>query len=259
VQSLCQGLSEAETRKIWQPFFDFMAQSPNAFKLKAQPAVISVPAQHWWDAEFMNARYPGVFLRDARPGTTDAANVWWANDGAQVGQFMYGYDSLWMPQSLLADAAQQRLADALFAASRQRGVALHFNKGLAGAPSEAIAAAKTIATNPSVQTAFALAICGGAQSPAYPGIAGHEPDQDRGREVAANIKAAMDELRKLAPDGGSYVSESNFSEPDWQRAHWGANYRRLAAVKRKYDPDGFFTVHHGVGSEDWSADGFTRR
>jgi hypothetical protein len=29
-------------------------------------------------------------------------------------------------------------------------------------------------------------------------------------------------------------------------------------VKKKYDPDGLFFVHHGVGSEDWSADGFVR-
>jgi hypothetical protein len=29
-------------------------------------------------------------------------------------------------------------------------------------------------------------------------------------------------------------------------------------VKDRYDPDGLFFVHHGVGSEDWSADGFTR-
>ena len=34
---------------------------------------------------------------------------------------------------------------------------------------------------------------------------------------------------------------------------------RLRAVKQRYDPDGLFFVHHGVGSEDWSADGFTRR
>jgi hypothetical protein len=26
----------------------------------------------------------------------------------------------------------------------------------------------------------------------------------------------------------------------------------------KYDPDGLFFVHHGVGSEDWSADGFEK-
>ena len=30
------------------------------------------------------------------------------------------------------------------------------------------------------------------------------------------------------------------------------------AVKRQYDPSGLFFVHHGVGSEAWSADGFTR-
>ncbi|MDF2759628.1 MAG: FAD-binding oxidoreductase, partial [Thermomicrobiales bacterium] len=32
----------------------------------------------------------------------------------------------------------------------------------------------------------------------------------------------------------------------------------LLAVKDKYDPEGLFVVHHGVGSERWSADGFAR-
>lgn len=31
----------------------------------------------------------------------------------------------------------------------------------------------------------------------------------------------------------------------------------LAGARRKYDPDGLFFIHHGVGSEAWSADGFT--
>jgi hypothetical protein len=29
-------------------------------------------------------------------------------------------------------------------------------------------------------------------------------------------------------------------------------------VKHKVDPAGLFFVHHGVGSEAWSADGFSR-
>jgi len=33
---------------------------------------------------------------------------------------------------------------------------------------------------------------------------------------------------------------------------------KLLAVKDKYDPEGPFFVHHGVGSERWSGDGFTR-
>jgi len=68
----------------------------------------------------------------------------------------------------------------------------------------------------------------------------------------------MGELRKVAPDGGAYVSEANFFDKQWQSAYWGPNYPRLATVKKKYDPAGLFFVHNGVGSEEWSADGFTR-
>jgi FAD/FMN-containing dehydrogenase len=47
--------------------------------------------------------------------------------------------------------------------------------------------------------------------------------------------------------GGSYFGR------EWQRA-----YPRLLAIKKKYDPTGLFFVYHGVGSEERSADGFTR-
>jgi hypothetical protein len=137
-------------------------------------------------------------------------------------------------------------------------VSLHVNKGLAGAPAEAVAAAKDTAVNPAVLDAFALVICGAQGPPAYPGIRGHEPDAVLARQSAQAVGRAMDELRELVPDAGSYVSESNFFTPDWQRAFWGSNYARLLAVKERYDPDGLFFVHHGVGSERWSADGFTK-
>ena len=54
------------------------------------------------------------------------------------------------------------------------------------------------------------------------------------------------------------AKDSDFFEESWPRAYWGSNYERLLAVENRYDPDGLFVVHHGVGSERWSADGFTR-
>ena len=78
------------------------------------------------------------------------------------------------------------------------------------------------------------------------------------RRQAGEVAEAMRELCKLAPEGGAYFAESGFFEARWQEAYWGANYPKLRAIKQKYDPDGLFFVHHGVGSEAWSADGFTR-
>ena len=60
---------------------------------------------------------------------------------------------------------------------------------------------------------------------------------------------AAGEQRKLVPSAGSYVAESDYFEADWRNAFWGASYARLLAVKDRYDPEGLFLVHHGVGSE----------
>jgi hypothetical protein len=134
-------------------------------------------------------------------------------------------------------------------------VELHFNKGLAGAPAAATAAARDTATNPEVLDAFALAIIANAGPPPLPG----QPfDASVARRDAGAVDAAAAELRKIVPDPGSYVSESNYFNASWQRAFWGGNYPKLRTIKAKYDPDGLFFVHHGVGSEEWSADGFTR-
>jgi FAD/FMN-containing dehydrogenase len=251
------GLDTEQSRKVWEPFLNWLAQSPTAYTIESQPEIGSMPARHWWDVDWRKEHHHDVFKADSR-SSASPVNVWWKGDGGQVGWVIWGFESLWMPASLLEDDSQEKLANALFSASRFSGVQLHFNKGLAGAPSEAIEAAKDTATNPSVCGAFALAIVAAGQGSAYPGIPNREPNVAIGRKAAERVHSSMNELRAVASNGGAYVSESNFFEPDFGHAYWGANHTRLARIKKKYDPDGLFFVHNGVGSEQWSPDGFTR-
>lgn len=242
-----QGLDDSQAQTIWNEFFDWVKRSPADYSFAKEPFVLAGPARHWWDAAYMNSQVPGLFVPDTRSGAKPG-DAWWAGDSGQVGQVLYAYESLWLPASLLEEHRQEELAGALFAASRSWDVELHFNKGLAGAPADAIAGAKDTATNPAVLEAFALAISGANQGPAYPGIAGHEPDVQAGRKRRQLVHACMNALRAVAPRGGSYVSESDYFERDWQHAYWGANYARLASIKKTYDPANLFRVHNGVGS-----------
>jgi len=251
------GLDTETSQKVWQPFLNWLAQFSNAYSIESEPVIGSMPFRHWWDVDWRREHHHNVFKADSRLGATPS-NVWWNGDSGQVGWFVWGFESLWMPASLLQEDAREKLANALFSASRFSEVELHFNKGLAGAPPEAIEAAKDTAMNPSVFGAFALAIVADGQGPAYPGIPNHEPDVAKGRKAAETVHRSMNELRAVASNGGAYVSESSFFEPEFQRSYWGSNYARLAEIKKKYDPDGLFFVHNGMGSEQWSPDGFTR-
>lgn len=251
------GLDTAEATKVWQPFLAWVQGHPRDYTLAAAPVIVSGPARGFWNAALYEKFMPSAIVVNTMPGAKPG-EFWWAGDGDQAGQVLNGYESLWLPASLLDGASRNRLVDALFAGSRHWSFSLHFNKGLAGAPPDAVAAAADTAINPAALTAFALAISASAQGPSYPGIVGHEPDLVTGREKARRIHACVNELRAVAPSGGSYVSESDFFENDWQHSYWGSNYARLAEVKNRYDPRGLFYVHNGVGSEDWSADGFTR-
>ncbi|WP_019834398.1 FAD-dependent oxidoreductase [Sphingomonas sp. PR090111-T3T-6A] len=247
ISMVCQGLTGDEAQAVWKPFFDWVRQNPD---LKAEGGLHAkvVPARGWW-----NVKDNPLFVPDDRPGAPPY-HGWWTGDQGQVGAYLNGFDSLWLPAALLSPP--DGLATALFEASRFKAVELHCNKGLAGAPEAARRSALDTATNPAVVNAFALALIADLQASAYPGE--RAPDLAAAEKDADAIAKASAKLRACAPDAGSYVSESNYFNPDWQNAYWGPNHARLAAIKAKYDPDGLFFVHNGVGSEGWSRDGFRR-
>ena len=69
------------------------------------------------------------------------------------------------------------------------------------------------------------------------------------KEQAA-VRASFAQLRGSTPRGGTYYSEMDYGEPDWQNSTWGPdNYAKLLAIKRAWDPALLFTCHHCVGSE----------
>jgi hypothetical protein len=246
VSMVFQGLDRGQAVDVWQPFLDALAAAPQDYALDFAPLkIVSTSARTFWSPTLFK-KLLGFIASDDRPGAPEG-NVFWPGDQGQAGQVLHAYHSSWLPAALLQDERRAALCDALFAASRHWGVSLHFNKGLAGAPAAVRQAARETAMNPAVADAFALAISGANEPPAYPGIRGHEPNVALARQQAQRVAGVRDALRKVAPAAGSYLAESDFFEPDWQRSFWGGNYERLLAVKAKYDPDGLFVVHHGVG------------
>jgi FAD/FMN-containing dehydrogenase len=245
VNMVFQGLTQAQAGQTWAPLFDWVTARPADYTLATR--VLAIPARDFWDAAVLG-QIPGLIVPDDRPGAP-TGYFYWAVDAGQVGQVLHAYQSTWLSQRLLDRERRPALVDALTRASQIWPVALHCNKGLAGAPANALDRTKDTPMNPAVLDAFALAIAGANEPPAYPGITGHEPDVAKGRRDARVVASAMAPLKALAQRPASYLSEADYFQDDWQASFWGHNYARLTQVKDHYDPGGLFSVHHGVGTE----------
>jgi hypothetical protein len=215
------GLDTEQAKKIWQPFLDWVARSLRICALAGPIDIGSMPARHWWDVEWRAKHRHRVFVSDNRLGVR-RSNVWCDRRRRQSGLVHLGL----------------RVAVVTGIAARGR---------FAGAPRHCIVCRLA-------PWRYRATFQSTARSRRIQG----SQDMNRIQGAADQIRRCMDKLRAIAPNRGSYVSESNFFEEAWQRSYWGSNYPRLASIKKKYDPTGPCFVHHGVGSEEWSADGFTK-
>jgi hypothetical protein len=243
---LFQGLTAAQAEQTWAPLFGWVAARTADYTL-TKPVFLTFPAQDFWNPAVVG-QTPGLVVPDKLPGAP-SYYYYWATNAGEVGQWLHAYQSTWLSQRLLDPGRRPALVDALVRASQLWQVTLECNKGLAGAPANALQWTADTSMNPAVLDSFALAQTGADESPAYPGIPGHEPDVTLGRQEANIAAAAMAPLKALSPQPASYLNETDYFQDDWQTAFWGGNYARLLRVKDHYDPDGLFFVHHGVGTE----------
>jgi hypothetical protein len=82
---------------------------------EAAPRILSLAARDFWNVEYLK-RLPGMIFTDDRPGAAET-HMWWARNQGEVGFYLHGYQSAWLPASLLEKEKQESLADALFAAT----------------------------------------------------------------------------------------------------------------------------------------------
>ncbi|MDP9042960.1 MAG: FAD-binding oxidoreductase, partial [Bacteroidota bacterium] len=129
VNMLFHGLSKEQADAAWLPFIQWVKETPGSYTVVSPFTTITIPSRHLWDTAFLKKYASQTIETDDRPNAPES-NVYWKTNREEAGQFLYGYHSAWMPESLLAKDNQSKLADALFSASRHWSVTLHFNKGL---------------------------------------------------------------------------------------------------------------------------------
>ncbi len=153
-------------------------------------------------------------------------------------------------------AAQQTLTDAALPAG-----SYYYTKGgsLADLTDHAIDVfTEYAATKPSPLSAVLIqTVCGAAsrvdpaatafahrQFPYAPVIVSQWIDPAKSEE---NVRWARDFWKALQPfAGGAYVNDLSYDDDDRIRAGYGGNYTRLAALKKKYDPENLFRLNPNI-------------
>ncbi|KAG6915211.1 hypothetical protein DXG01_012682 [Tephrocybe rancida] len=57
----------------------------------------------------------------------------------------------------------------------------------------------------------------------------------------------LDPLKALTPNGGVYLNEAHYGEPEWQETFFGSKYDALLKIKNNYDPTHIFDCWKCVG------------
>lgn len=241
-----QGLTKEQASEIWKPFLDSIKKNGYFSELKFS----DMPAKKMWNYGYLKKNFPELICSEPR-NIKARGQFWWSVHSSDVSKVWYTYQSRWLPAEMFEKKQFKRLAELLFKAARlwEGGVELHFNKGLAGASSEASKGALACAINPKVLDAAALIIMKASALEHVVDLKDQKIDSDEVHSQVKKVGAAMQLFATAFPNSGCYFNESDYFLNNWQEEYWGIHYERLLKIKQRYDPNNFFHCHHGVGSE----------
>ena len=223
------GPDRTQAEAIWQPFFDWVARVAGGFHVmttarsdrRAGAALVGRRVRQGNPADDHATTAPGARRRrlvGGRPGPGRACSCTATN---RCG----------CPRRCCGRPSARPGRRAVRREPAPGRCELHFNKGLAGAPAEAIAAARDTATNPAVADAFALAIIADGEPPAYPGLPGHEPDLGAARSATRATSPRRWRNCASSPRARAPMSpRADYFKRDWQRRVLG---RELSAAARR--------------------------
>ncbi|MEY2965149.1 MAG: FAD-binding protein [Candidatus Nanopelagicales bacterium] len=235
-------MSTEEAEAAWEPFLAPLRARPEDFTVDVKFS--SQPFRNRWNPTTREAIFDN--RRNAPAGY-----FWWTGNAAEVGAYWGAYDGRGVPWSMTQGSNARTLAQGLFDASRTSLILWQTNKALYGEHPEAKARDEETSINPAVFDNVAFITVGAWKQSKYPGVDGHEPDAAVSQAQYDGVMTASAFIHKATPGGGSYSNEGNYFQKGWQTEFWGANYDRLLAIKKKYDPTNLFHVHKGVGSEGY--------
>ena len=200
--------------------------------------------------------FAGPMLQDDRPGSSPQ-NVFWAGDRDQAAQFIHAYKSAWLPAALLQDDKQPRwprrcspaAATGRFRCTRTRVSPAHRRRR-----------SRRRATAPRIRPCWTHSRWRSSAPKARRHIPGcrARAEPAAGARTGGGGRQGDGRAAKVAPERRLLRLRERLLRARLAARVLGRQLCKLAEVKKKYDPDGLFFVHHGVGSDQWSADGFIR-
>ena len=217
---------------------------------------LEVPARRLWDVDYLQEARPRSSSTDTAPARR-AENSYWAGDGGQAGQFLTRIAPPGCPRRCCGRTPARTRRRA-----RRREPPLAIFPAFQQGPGRRTGRSHRALARHGDESGRArrLRAChrrGGARpgaSPAFPGMSRISTPRARRRTASTcdGCVAGCRAARRVV------CLRKRLLRARLAALVLGRELPATAGGEAPYDPDGLFFVHHGVGSEAWSPDGFTR-